>query len=161
MKVFLNYYTAKEYAKEHKLKECEYGDIDENISYCAWNKSGDRNDEWEVEACYKFETEEVEKNGYKYIRNVPEKEISIDLLNWAKLVLEIPLDDIEDLCDVDCPHESIEWGDDDERGECLDCGATCDWHWAKDVVEGEDCDGNYTAKEVNVREVLQWHPRGL
>lgn len=58
-KYFNDYNKAKEYAEKHKLKECEYGDTgymnretDEPISYCAWNKSGDRNDEWEIEADY-------------------------------------------------------------------------------------------------------------
>ena len=56
-KYFNDYYKAKEYAEKHKLKECEYGDTgymsgDEPISYVAYNKSGDREDEWEVEAYY-------------------------------------------------------------------------------------------------------------
>lgn len=53
-----------------------------------------------------------------------------------------------------CEHENIEWGDDDERGECKDCGATCDWHWVKDV------DDNYPdyINEIEVREIIEWHP---
>lgn len=56
-KYFCDYYVAKKYAEKRKLIECEYGDTgymvgDEPISYCAWNKSGDRDDDWKVEAWY-------------------------------------------------------------------------------------------------------------
>lgn len=33
---------------------------------------------------------------------------------------------------IDCDHELVEWGDDDEQGECILCGATCDWHYEMD-----------------------------
>ena len=54
---FNDYEKAKAYAKKHNLKECEYGDTgymqgDEPLSYVAYNKSGDRSDEWEAEAYY-------------------------------------------------------------------------------------------------------------
>ena len=93
-KIFLNYWKARGYAEKHHLKECAYGDSDENISYCAWNKSGDNYDEWEVEVYYKFAPEEVEKNGHRYTRYVPEEETSVDVLNWAKTVLGLSLKDI-------------------------------------------------------------------
>lgn len=58
-KYFCDYYAAKEYAEKRNMLECEYGDTgywarseDEPISYCAWNPSGKREDEWEVEAYY-------------------------------------------------------------------------------------------------------------
>ena len=54
--------------------------------------------------------------------------------------------------DWDCDHAEILWGDDDEKGECLICGALCDWHWEEDVVdEGHDDDGNYTCQTANIR----------
>lgn len=36
--------------------------------------------------------------------------------------------------EVDCthPYQCIDWGDDDERGECELCGAQCDWRWERD-----------------------------
>lgn len=54
---FNDYYKAKEYAEKHGLRECEYGDTgymdgDEPLSYVAYNKSGDRFDEWAVECYY-------------------------------------------------------------------------------------------------------------
>lgn len=54
---FNDYYKAKEVAEKRGLVECEYGDTgymdgEEPISYCAWNKSGNREDEWEIEAYY-------------------------------------------------------------------------------------------------------------
>ena len=48
--------------------------------------------------------------------------------------------------EIECNHpdECIEWGDDDECGECLLCGDQCTWGWVDDVVdEGYDEDGNY------------------
>ena len=49
-----------------------------------------------------------------------------------------------------CEHESVIYGDDDERGVCEDCGATCDWHWVKDFDD-------LLGKTIEVREVVEWH----
>ena len=55
---YINYYEAKDYARKHGLKECEYGDTGyklgdgKDVSYVAYNKSGDREDDWEVECYY-------------------------------------------------------------------------------------------------------------
>ena len=60
-----------------------------------------------------------------------------------------------------CVHngEFVDWGDDDECGECLICGMECDWTWKTDVVsEGHDDEGNYTATEGKVRDISGWHP---
>lgn len=62
-KYFNNYEKARAYAEKHNLKECEYGDTGymqgyEPLSYCAWNKSGDRFDEWEVECYYSWEADD-------------------------------------------------------------------------------------------------------
>lgn len=55
--------------------------------------------------------------------------------------------------DLDCEHVNVTYGDDDERGVCDDCGATCDWHWEKEIVD------NYPdyIKEVEVRVPHEWH----
>ena len=56
VEVYSDYETAKSRALMLGLKEAEYGDeFGSDISYCAWNKSGDRNKEVEVLAYYKFE----------------------------------------------------------------------------------------------------------
>lgn len=60
---FNDYYKAKKYAEKHNLKECEYGDTgymegDKPLSYCAWNKSGNREDDWEVECYYTWKRDE-------------------------------------------------------------------------------------------------------
>lgn len=49
-----------------------------------------------------------------------------------------------------CEHEDIEWGDDDERGECQACGATCDWHYERVFPYG---------KEEWERVPHEWHER--
>lgn len=53
VKAFRDYNKAKAFAEKNGLKEAEYGDA-YGISYCYWNKSGDRNDDEEVIAWYKF-----------------------------------------------------------------------------------------------------------
>lgn len=55
--------------------------------------------------------------------------------------------------DLDCDHINIEWGDEDERGVCTDCGAVCDWHYEKEIID------NYPdyVKEVEVRVPHEWH----
>lgn len=64
--------------------------------------------------------------------------------------------DVEIECDH--PEECIEWGDDDERGECAICGAQCDWHYEERIVsEGHDEDGNYTCQVAKVRVHHEWH----
>lgn len=56
VEVYSDYETAKSRALMLGLKEAEYGDeFGSDLSYCAWNKSGDRNEEVEVLAYYKFE----------------------------------------------------------------------------------------------------------
>ena len=57
------------------------------------------------------------------------------------------------------PEESIEFGEDDERGECKLCGATCDWHWENDVYDGGDQgDGNgYEIYKTRERVVDYWY----
>lgn len=56
MKIYKDYYKAKQYAQEHNLIECEYYDTSyyENgqpISYVAYNRSGDPQDDWKL-VCY-------------------------------------------------------------------------------------------------------------
>lgn len=85
---YVNYQIAKDYAERHNLIECEYGDTgymseDEPISYCAWNKSGDREDEWEVEAYYTW------RRGTEG-RSIP---VPINPY-WLKTTMGIPLDEI-------------------------------------------------------------------
>ena len=68
---FTNYYKAKEYAQKHNLIECEYGDTgymwnDEPISYCAYNLSGNRFDDWTIMVYYTWERVLNEKNGHKW-----------------------------------------------------------------------------------------------
>lgn len=51
-----SYKSAESHAKRLKLKLAEYGDVyGYNISYCYWNKSGNRNDNEKVIAYYTFE----------------------------------------------------------------------------------------------------------
>lgn len=45
------------------------------------------------------------------------------------------LDDVQ----VECDHAVVTYGkDDDEQGECVVCGAVCDWHWENDSGSVED-----------------------
>ena len=55
---------------------------------------------------------------------------------------------------VECthPYELIEWGDDNERGVCPLCGATCDWSWVEDL--GSVGDYHWEGRE---REPYRWY----
>lgn len=49
VKAFGNYYVGKKYAEKLNLKLAEYGDVyGSTLSYCYFNKSGNRNDAEEV-----------------------------------------------------------------------------------------------------------------
>ena len=50
--------------------------------------------------------------------------------------------------EVECNHAIVEYDDDETVGECIVCGATCDWHWE---TYG---DAGYTQKE---RVPHDWH----
>lgn len=39
-----------------------------------------------------------------------------------------PTDDVQ----IDCEHDIVEYEDDETQGECVLCGATCDWHYEYD-----------------------------
>ena len=54
VELYKDYNKASARAKELGLKEAEYGDA-YGVSYCMWNTSGDRNEDEEVIAYYKFE----------------------------------------------------------------------------------------------------------
>ena len=64
----------------------------------------------------------------------PERQpIDFDISDKEDNVAWIWGDSLED-AEVECnhPYQCIEWGDDDEQGACLLCGATCDWHYEED-----------------------------
>ena len=61
---------------------------------------------------------------------------------------------------VECDHpdEAIEWGDDDECGECLLCGSQCSWRWVEeDEYEGNDEYGDIVSSKSGYREIAEWH----
>lgn len=54
-----NYYEAKQEAEKRKLLLAEYGDVyGSSLSYCYWNKSGNRNEDEIIICYYRFD-----KNG--------------------------------------------------------------------------------------------------
>lgn len=64
---------------------------------------------------------------------------------------------LRDEFDIDievCEHDWI-FGEDDERGECKKCGATCDWHWEKDCGSVEDY--HWEGEERVIDEVYDQH----
>lgn len=64
-----------------------------------------------------------------------------------------------DVC-VECnhPYEAIDWGDDDECGECLLCGDQCTWTWVKDEeYEGDDEYGYPISSKSEYRHINEWH----
>ena len=72
MKLYANYYEAKEQAKKEKLIESEYGDIyGTDMSYVRYNKSGDREDEPEIVCYYTWKTELVKTEKGQYTHAIP------------------------------------------------------------------------------------------
>lgn len=64
-----------------------------------------------------------------------------------------------DTC-VECnhPEEALDWGDDDECGECLLCGDQCLWHWEEgQEYEGTDDDGYVISSGYSDRVIDEWH----
>ena len=62
--------------------------------------------------------------------------------------------------DWECHHPEVEYGDDDERGQCVLCGSFCDWNYEKEWLdEGHDEDGGCVGKEIEVRRPHTWYPR--
>lgn len=64
---------------------------------------------------------------------------------------------------VECNHPegAIDWGDDDECGECLLCGAQCTWHWEEgEEYEGVDEDGDIVSSKYGDRIIDEWHDTG-
>lgn len=88
-KYYINYYKAKADAEKHGLKECDYGDWDADISYCCWNKSGDRNDDAEIECYYIFEKQD---DG----RYRPQKIASESIFDWARAKVGLCRAEFED-----------------------------------------------------------------
>ena len=43
-----------------------------------------------------------------------------------------PWDDVQVECNHPSDHGCVEFGDEDTQGECVLCGATCDWHYEED-----------------------------
>lgn len=76
---FTNYYTAKRLAEKRKLVECEYGDMFDHsgVSYCCWNKSGDRNDETDIECYYLFDGHRPEKKANPWLKDYVKSKLGI------------------------------------------------------------------------------------
>ena len=61
-----------------------------------------------------------------------------------------PINDVEVECNH--PEEAIEWGDDDECGECLLCGDQCTWRW----VEEEEYESDGVHSKTGYKEIGEW-----
>ena len=62
--------------------------------------------------------------------------------------------------EIECnhPEECIDWGDDDECGECLLCGDQCTWNWVEgEEYEGTDEYGNIESSKYGYRDIQEWH----
>lgn len=85
--------------------------------------------------------EELKKYGLEvWESDNPERQlIDFDISDEEDNVAWVWGDSLED-AEVECnhPYQCIEWGDEDEQGECVLCGATCDWHYEEDDGNVED-----------------------
>lgn len=95
--------------------------------------------------------ETLKEYDLKYVENDDPNRLEIDFsiadaednVAW---VWGESIDDLEWECNH--PDNCIEYDDDETVGECLICGATCDWHYQVAT------DGGYTIKE---RIPSYWH----
>ena len=68
------------------------------------------------------------------------------------------LNDVEFECNH--PYECVEFGDDDEQGQCMLCGSYCDYEIKEEWLdEGHDEDGKCIGKIIQTREPIEWYPR--
>lgn len=95
MKLYANYYKAKEEAKREKLIEAEYGDIyGTDMSYVRYNKTGDRDEEPEIVCYYKWTKEIVKtKNGGVFTHGIPSDDFDSGVIarleeDWGQKVEE-------------------------------------------------------------------------
>lgn len=62
--------------------------------------------------------------------------------------------------EYDCihPQDFVEFGEDDECGECTLCGSVCEWHWEKEWIdEGHDENGGCVGREIKSRVITEWN----
>lgn len=78
---FTNYYKAKKYAEEQGLVENVYGDWNEDVSYCGWNKTGDINDDCAVEAYYHFDGRHPEQETSDWLADWVKYNIGVEIIN--------------------------------------------------------------------------------
>ena len=104
---------------------------------------------------YGFKVEWGQADAYE---NEP---IEFTIVDGDKKVAEVwgsePWYDVQ--CECNHPYECIEFGDDDEQGGCLICGAKCDWHYEDDLCDmGDEGDGyGYVIHKTQEREPHEWY----
>ena len=85
MKLYANYYKAKEQAQKEKLIESEYGDVyGTDYSYVMYNKTGDREDEPTIVCYYTWQKEIVKTEKGQYTHATPSKTIDEDVVRALK-----------------------------------------------------------------------------
>lgn len=98
MKLYANYYNAKEQAKKEKLQEAEYGDVyGTNYSYVQYNKSGDREDDPEIICYYTWKTEVVKTKDGQYTHAIPSYDIDEGVIRELKRDYGQSVEDEEEL----------------------------------------------------------------
>lgn len=113
--------------------------------------------------------EKLKKYGLKVHWNEsdnPDKEpidfsIEDDEDNVAWVWGSEPFNDVQFECNH--PYECTEFGDETEQGECLLCGATCDWHYEEEWEDdGHDDEGNCVGHKVQEPVITEWyHPKKI
>lgn len=84
-------------------------------------------------------------SGMKYLNDLGYKVIESD--NPDREPIDFSLSDGEDSVawvwgktpddlEWECDHPEVEYGDDDEQGRCVLCGAMCDWHYEASADDG-------------------------
>lgn len=115
---------------------------------------------------------EIEKYGLDVYVNDEEHRNSDDFDDYNTMPIYIEIcegpDTVATICgtdfiddiEIDCCHPEccMDWGDDDECGECLLCGDQCMWHWEEgEEYEGTDDDGYILSSKWGDRVIDEWN----
>ena len=84
----------------------------------------------------------------EYPENKNENQIQVVDTETGDVYANLWIDNLGDEIDIECDHDLVEYEDDETQGECLICGATCDWHYE------ESADDGYIVKEPMPHD---WH----
>lgn len=106
----------------------------------------------------KYESEDKDREPIDFSISNSEDNVAWVYGTYQTIAVDNKLYGYDVSIECDHPDEAIDWGDDDECGECLLCGAQCSWHWEEgEEYEGTDDDGYVVSSKYGSRVIDEWH----